>query len=351
MAAPRIVSLVSLFAAACASRPLSLPRAGPAAPVSVSAATSAQASARATAPSPPGALPSLLPLVGVAAELKLDVVQVLTLAVSSIALGEGSRIAVLSDPPEVGDARGLHPMPLPAPLRAEPGAVDEAKIFFGRDNEPRIMGVRRSESGETAIYWRHTRTGWRDGREEIGPLGSTLRGALWGVLGAADPELVCRSNASCVVKRATGWTIVPAGASSRIVTLSEGVLWGLDASGVAEMGAHGWSSVLSAPIWSEPRALWAVRGEVWVSTKHELFRYHEGAWAQLPSPISDVAGFWGIGSDSIWMVGKAGVAHFDGYGFRFAEVAQSMRAVQGRTDAEVWFGGDGGLYRARLIER
>ena len=112
--------------------------------------------------------------------LELDILQVLSTSVTSIALAEGSGIAVLADPPQVGDARGLHRLPLPASLRARPGDSDEARIFFGRDNEPRIMGSRRSSSGESAIYWRHVPAGWRDGREEIGQLGSTTRGGLWG---------------------------------------------------------------------------------------------------------------------------------------------------------------------------
>jgi hypothetical protein len=277
-------------------------------------------------------------------------VQVLSTKVTSIALGEGSRIAVLADPPQVGDARGLLRLPLPASLRAKPGEVDEAGIFFGRDNEPRIMGSRRSSSGESAIYWRHVPSGWRDGRGEIGQLGGTTRGGLWGVLGESDPELVCRSGASCIIKRTTGWMTAPAGPAARVVTLQDGVLWGLDATGIAGIDAHGWSPAIAAPAWSAPRSLWATRGEAWVGTEHELFHFQGGAWARLAAPLSDVAAWWGVRPDSIWFVAQGGVAHFDGHGFRTAAIAGTLRAIRGRSDDEVWLGGDAGLFRVRLQE-
>jgi hypothetical protein len=280
----------------------------------------------------------------------LEIVQVLTTKVTSIALGEGSRIAVLADPPQVGDARGLHSLPLPASLHAKSGDVEEAGIFFGRDNEPRIMGSRRSSSGESAIYWRHVATGWRDGREEIGQLGGTTRGGLWGVLGASDPELVCRVGASCIIKRTSGWTTAPAGPAARIVSLQDGVLWGLDATGIAGIDAHGWSLAIAAPAWSAPRSFWATRGEAWVSTERELFHFQGGTWARLAAPLSDVAAWWGARPDSIWLVAQGGVAHFDGHGFRTAALAGALRAIQGRSDGEVWLGGDAGLFRVRLLE-
>jgi hypothetical protein len=283
------------------------------------------------------------------AELKLELMQVLSTPVSSIALGEGSRLAVLADPPQVGDARGLHALPLPSALRAKPGEVDDAQIFYGRDNEPRVMGTRRSSTGENAIYWRHTAAlGWRDGREEIAQLGGAQRGGLWGVLGSADPELVCRSNAQCLIKRSTGWTTAPAGAAARAVTLQDGVLWGLDASGIAGIDARGWALAIPAPAWSAPRAFWATRGEAWVSTERELFHFQDGAWSALPSPLSDVNACWGSQASSVWFAGKGGVAHYDGRGFAIARVPGSLRVIRGRSDDEVWLGGDAGLFRAHL---
>jgi hypothetical protein len=87
----------------------------------------------------------------------------LAVPISSIALGEGTRIAVLADSPYVGDAHGLRAFPLPRVLMPQADQTDELRIFFGRDNEPRIMGTRRSSAGEAPIYWRHTNSAWKDG--------------------------------------------------------------------------------------------------------------------------------------------------------------------------------------------
>ncbi len=310
----------------------------------------------APAPSAASALPPLplpparLPTPAAEPALDVEIAQVLNQAVSSIALGEGSRIAVLADPPQVAAGHGWKALPLPASLRRGPSETDHARIFFGRDNEPRIMGARRSQATETAIYWRHTAAGWRDGRDEIGRLGATASGGLWGVLGGEDPELVCRAQSLCIIKRSTGWTTAPAGLAPRIVTLRDGTLWGLDPSGLAAIDARGWSLVVPAPPWSEPQAFWAMDGEAWVSTPRALFHFHAGAWSSLKLPLQDIAAGWGTRPNSIWWVGKGGVAHFDGTAFRTAEVPGPLRTIRGRSDEEVWLGGDSGLFRARLRE-
>ena len=340
---PRLAGALLALVAGCAG-------ASPAASVAKETSRSADVPARAVvAPSVASALPLPSALVPSAAPapLKLDVVQVLSVPVSAIALGEGTRIAVLADTPYVGDARGLRPLPIPSALRAKADEVEQLGIFFGRDNEPRIMGSRRSSKGETAVYWRHLPTGWRDGREEIGQLAGPVAGGLWGVLGSADPELVCRVNAVCIIKRTSGWTTAPAGSAKRVVTLQDGVLWGLDASGVAGIDAHGWALALPAPDWSAPTALWATRGEAWVSAAQGLFHFSGAAWVSCASPVAEVNAWWGARPDSIWLAGSGGAAHFDGHGFGLVPIAGPVRAVRARTDAEVWFGGDAGLFRVR----
>ncbi len=333
--------LLLWFSCGCAAQPVAPPSESPQAspaPAPVASAPSSVASSV-----PPSAAPPALPAVR---DLKLEFVQVLSAPVRWIALGEGTRVAVLSDPPQVGDERGLHALPLPAALRAKAGDVDDARIYFGRDNEPRIMGARHSGTVETPIYWRHTAAaGWRDGREEIGQLGGPAHSGLWGVLGSADPELVCRAGAQCIIKRASGWTTAPAGATQRNVVLQDGVLWGLDASGISGLDAHGWAQAIAAPAWSMPRAFWATRGEAWVSTEREIFRFHEGTWSRLPLPFSDVTSWWGRTAESVWLVGNGGIARFDGTGFRTSAVPGQMRVIVGRPNGEIWFGGDAGLFR------
>jgi hypothetical protein len=278
--------------------------------------------------------------------LQIEVEQVLSVPVTWLALGEGSRLAVLSDPPLAGDQRGLHALPLPAALHAKSGEVDDARIYFGRDNEPRIMGTRSSATGQTPIYWRHTASaGWRDGRDEIGRLGGPAASGLWGVLGAADPELVCRAGAECIIKRQSGWKTAPAGAEPRQVVLQDGVLWGLDASGISSIDAHGWALSIPAPAWAQPRAFWATAGEAWVNTETEMFRFHDGVWSTLPQPVPEATCWWGRTADSVWVVGNGGIAHFDGRAFHVRAMPGQMRVITGRANGEIWFGGSSGLFR------
>ncbi|HEY3252798.1 MAG TPA: hypothetical protein VGJ91_02585, partial [Polyangiaceae bacterium] len=157
---------------------------------------------------------------------------------------------------------------------------------------------------------------------------------------------VCRTGAICIIKRNSGWTTAPAGTLTRLVTLQDGVLWGLEAGGISGIDAHGWTLAIAAPAWSEPQAFWATRGEAWVSTAQELFHHREGKWQSVPSPVGRVTSFWGARADSLWLVGSAGAAHFDGQGFRPVALPGPLRVVRGRTDSELWFGGDAGLFRA-----
>ncbi len=325
----------------CAAQPVALPAESPKTlPALAPAVASASAVSAASSLAPPAA--------PAARDLKLEFVQVLSTPVRWIALGEGTRVAVLSDPPQVGDERGLHPLPLPAALRAQAGEVDDARIYFGRDNEPRIMGTRHSGALDKPIYWRHTAAaGWRDGREEIGQLGGPAHSGLWGVLGSADPELVCRVGAQCIIKRTSGWTTAPAGAAQRGVVLQDGVLWGLDASGISGIDAHGWALAIPAPpaLAPVPRAFWATREEAWLSTEREIYRFHAGTWSTLPLPFSEVTCWWGRTAESVWLVGNGGIARFDGTGFRTSAVPGQMRVIVGRPNGEIWFGGDAGLFR------
>ena len=338
----RAIGALGLVLAGCAAA-ASAPPARPAPPrpsagTPLSATPVAVPGAAAKPPVPGPVAPEPLPL---------EVTQVLTVPVSAIGIGEGTRVAALSETPYVGDARGLHALPLPPALRGKPSDVDQAGIFFGRDNEPRVMGTRRSGSAEMPIYWRHLPNGWRDGREEIGQLGGPVPSGLWGVLGSADPELVCRVGAQCIIKRTSGWTSAPAGSVVRSVTLQERVLWGLDPSGIAGIDAHGWALAIPAPnpAWPTPRAFWATRGEAWVSAEERLFHYSEGTWRVVTSPVGEAWSFWGARAGSIWVAGSRGAAHFDGHEFRLLKVSGPLRVVQGRSDAEVWLGGDAGLFR------
>jgi hypothetical protein len=66
----------------------------------------------------------------------------------------------------------------------------------------------------------------------------------------------------------------------------------------------------------------------------------------VPSPVGSASSFWGTGPNSVWVVGSTGAAHFDGQRFQKVALAGPLRIVRGRSDAELWFGGEAGLFRA-----
>lgn len=344
----RTASVLGWLLVACAGAPSEAPRTPPAAPtvavqapVAAPASASSASAASAASVAPPAAAEPTLPA---------EVVKVLDVPVTAIGIGEGTRVGVLAEQPYVGDAKGLKAMPLPAGLQPKADDVDRLGIYFGRDNEPRVMGTRTSAAGERAVYWRHLPNGWRDGREEIGQLGGAVPLGLWGVLGSADPELVCRVNSLCIIKRVSGWTLAPAGANARLVVLQEGTLWGLDASGIASIDKRGWATAIAAPSAWAPVAFWATAGEAWVSTASALWHHRDGKWQSVPSPVGPVSALWGARRDSIWIAGAKGAAHYDGERFRALPLSEPLRAVRGRSDREVWFGGSTGLWRVKLGE-
>ena len=262
----------------------------------------------------------------------------------SLALGDGGRIAVLGDEPAVNGGKGFRELPLPAALQPKAGQTDDVAIFFGRDYEPRIMGTRHTSEGDRPVYLRHVNGAWRDGREEIGQLGSANHGDLWGELGTIDPELVCRTNAVCIIKRNSGWVTTKAGSAPRTVQLVNGNVFGLDASGVSSIDAQGWKTVLSAPAWSSPRAFWTSGSEAWVASDEGVFHFVAGAWSKSAAPIEGPRGFWGLAPSGVWLVGTGGAARFDGHVWQRLTLAGPLSVVAGRAENDVWIGGESGLF-------
>jgi hypothetical protein len=119
----------------------------------------------------------------------------------------------------------------------------------------------------------------------------------------------------------------------------------LDDTGLSNIDAHGWSTAMPAPPWREPRAFWATRGEAWVAAAGQLFHFRDQAWSEAPLPIAEPLAFWAARPSSIWVVGTGGAAHFDGQAWRRLAVSGPLSAIVGRADAELWLGGEAGLFR------
>lgn len=270
--------------------------------------------------------------------------QALTKPVRALALGDGGRIAVLADEPSVNGGKGFRELPLPAMLKPKSDQTEELGIFFGRDYEPRIMGTRHTSDGDKPVYLRHVNGAWRDGRDEIGQLGSANRGDLWGELGTIDPELVCRTNAVCIIKRNSGWVTAPAGNVRRVVQLINGNVVGLDASGISSIDAKGWKVATPAPAWQTPRAFWTSNQEAWVASDDGLWHFASGAWTKTAPPIAEPRAFAGTSGTSVWIVGKGGAARFDGKAWQRVSLTGPLTVVAARAENDVWIGGDSGLF-------
>jgi len=247
------------------------------------------------------------------------------------------------------DRHGWDEKPLPERYAVPKGS--RVRIYFGRDNRPRLMGtsaVSDDGSGTEAIYLRLKRAGWRREPSEIGRLGGRPRAGLYGVLGHEDPEVVCKPGDACIVKRRTGWTTLPSGPGMPRVFMHGGHVWALHPTHVAELGSKGWTKLQPEPPWEDPTGLWGNGpGAVWVTVAHEdaIYRYESGQWARLPCPVRGPRGLWGRSASDVWVVGTDGAAHFDGTSWRkVAGPEGPLIVVQGGFAEDVWLGGPSGLW-------
>src|SRR5688500_4646372 len=80
--------------------------------------------------------------------------RVLEAPAHSLAFGEKGRVAALGDDAWLDRGKGFEKMPKPPRPTAEVG------IYFGRDNQPRLMGYERTASGETSVYLRWLKESW-----------------------------------------------------------------------------------------------------------------------------------------------------------------------------------------------
>ncbi len=266
--------------------------------------------------------------------------------VRSLALGKKGRAAVLEDEPWRFDGEVWARLEIPQALRAPPGAHDEVAIYFGRDNRVRLMGTRSEGGNEQFVYLRY-KFGWREGHREIGALANNPNSGLFGILGWDDPEVVCRTGGSCIIKRLTGWTVIKSGPGSPAVVIAQERAWALHRDHIAEVTNTGWKKLAAIPF-TDPRGLWASEdGKLWVCAG-DAMHHHDGVgWTQHASPIESPRSIWGSAADDVWVAGDGGAAHFDGDAWRRVRgLDGSFSFVLGRDD-EVWFGGAAGVWRGR----
>jgi hypothetical protein len=234
---------------------------------------------------------------------------------------------------------------LPAPKLPAGAAVE---IFFGRDNQPRLMGFSPGDgAGEIPVYLRFRHGVFRPEPSELGPLGAP-RGALYGVLGFADPEVVCRPRELCLVKRTSGWGRVAAHDAPARIVLSAGSVFALHAAHLERLDERGWSRLEPARAFERPVAAWlAPNGELWVADRSAggLFRLKSGQWEVVASPVAEPRAIFGRSERSLFVVGQSGAAEFDGARFRCVQGVDGPLHLALAVGDEVWLAGENGVYR------
>lgn len=268
--------------------------------------------------------------------------------VTSIALGERGRVAVLAPDPRLFDGKRWTRLKLPA--GDELSADDGVWIFFGRDHQPRLMGRKPGWDGDQAVYLRWRQGRWKRERGEIGRLSGNPPGPLYGWLGYEDPEVVCKRGDVCIVKSRKGWNTVPPVPSTALphVTRTGNEVWAYG-QGIWRVSDKGWVPVepplnhlgVVSGLWAEgPKRLWAVS-----PAEGMLHRLDGGKWTPVDTPVRQPRALWGAAPDDLWLVGAGGLGHYDGSRWRaVAGPPGPLGVVVGRSAGDVWIGGATGLW-------
>jgi hypothetical protein len=263
--------------------------------------------------------------------------------VTSFAVGKAGRVAALSGA-HATLFDGTRWMPIEPAFDFDTAHVS---IFFGRDNEPRVMGYSGDGASLRARYFRRVQARWVDGSSELGGL-AAARGALYGVLGQDDPEVVCVASRSCIVKRTTGWTNVPAHPEPTRIAVSGGRAWALHREHIDEQVERGWTELAPARHWNDPVSLWLEPGGTpWVveSNPDAIRRLRDGQWALVETPVRRPRALSGTAGTDVWIAGES-AARYDGAEWRCVHAVRDVEFALGN-GRDVWFAGASGVWRVR----
>ncbi|MBN2196629.1 MAG: hypothetical protein JW751_27705 [Polyangiaceae bacterium] len=278
--------------------------------------------------------------------------QELTESVRSIALGQ-RRVAALGQVPYLRDRDRWRPIPLPPAFNQALG--QSVTIYMGRDDRPRLMGHYSAVEPSTAatrlpLYLRYLDHGWVTAYDELGRLGGKRPGALFGVLGYDDPEVVCKEEDGCLVKRRTGWTSIGCTELGTVRLTGEAV-FALSASQVSRLTNGGFVQQTLAVGSGQVRDLWEVaRGDLWAVVEPPggtaLFHIVDGEAKEVPVPIGEPRALFASAPDDLWIAGDGGLAWYDGHTLRRVLGAQPpLSCIGGRGRDTLWVGGPSGLFR------
>lgn len=277
-----------------------------------------------------------------ATETAFQFERVLDAPVHGVGHGKAGRMAAIGDAVWLDEGGGFKQLPAPGmPTR-------DVQIFFGRDNKPRLMGY--AGAGETAegVYRRWRGGVWQRGADEIGKLGSG-KAPFFGVLGYADPEVVCRVGEVCLIKRLTGWKTATPPAGLPHVVLAHGQAWAFAKSALWRLqNDTQWQAFGGTLPFSEATALWATSdADVWVAeTDGRMHRYDGSQWTSAAAVVKRPRALWAADKNNLWLVGDDGAARFDGTTWRRARGPVGPLVHASGLDADaVWLAGKSGLWR------
>jgi hypothetical protein len=355
-AVARRLSLTLMWLAACTATPVA-PEAPPAstgsplvAPASQSAATTPPMPTTTPAPEPEPA--PVVPTVKLRSWTRSHEAPVISLGIGK------RRIAVLTPPPSatawLRDGDKWREIAFPEALRLPEGFDNRARMFFGRDDRPRLMGIYAAPRADgttaaRAIYYRY-KGGWRKEPKEIGHLAKEPAVPLFGILGHDDPEVVCKLGGQCIIKRLTGWTMVKAGTEPFWTELdpSDKGAWGVAPHQLVRITNDGWADHGGRAPYAQAGGVWGERkGTVWVSepATGKLHAFDGKIWTSTASPVRAPRGLFGSSTDDVWVVGEDGAGHFDGKGWSRVEGPKGpLVEVRGAPDGSLWMAGGSGTW-------
>ncbi|HEX6278315.1 MAG TPA: hypothetical protein VFZ53_34955, partial [Polyangiaceae bacterium] len=232
--------------------------------------------------------------------------QVETAPVVALAVGKPPKIALLvSGEALVGDgSASFARVPAPETKNAEASI----EIFFGRDDQPRLMGYRRRDA-KLEPYYRRSKGGrFQPEPAELGPL-SAPEGALYGVLGHADPEVVCRPALFCLVKRTTGWRRAPAHREPVRIVLGGDTAFALHRDRIERLEGDAWVPLAPERAFDDPRSVLLERdGAPWIveGGRDGIARLVAGRWETLEAPVRGPRALAGVPPNDVWLVGTSG---------------------------------------------
>ncbi|MFT3765585.1 MAG: hypothetical protein QM820_08735 [Minicystis sp.] len=344
-----VVFVLVLAVAACSSAPPAPPPIAPAAPPKAAPPPST-ATAAVSASAAPSAAPSAPPAAPPVPTFSVKLQREIEAPVTALALDAPPHAAALGqDAAWIHDAKGWRSVKLPdAVVKDRPAGL---RIFYGRDDRVRVVGTRTTERGPSMIYLRDKPRGFIPGAHEAGRL-SNGDGAIVTILGTKDPEIVCRPAALCIIKRRSGWTMIPAPADIAQVTLGDDVGWGVGDKTLYRLGDR-FQAIGKPGAWQRADDLFALRDRAYVveTDAARIHAFDGKEWQVTPSPIPHPRAMWGASASALWLVGD-GIAFFDGKEWRVvADVIGPFTAVLGRSADDVWIGGASGVFRVSAPPR